>query len=1716
MEIRIKAGNSAKRRGILRLGEGIRFANSLTPLRMTVLVVVLFLTTLSGRASGATYYVSSSAGNDANNGTSAASAWQTIGHVNGQTFQPGDSILFKRGDVWNESLIPASSGTSGHSIVFDAYGTGAAPNLTGYYAVPSSAWVLVTGNAWKAPLPTTYGTINFCLFGSVWGQKVAAATANLTAQWDFYFANGYVYVYSSSNPGTFYNEPIVPMALSNVPVININGRSWLTFQHFLLNWFDQYGVYVQGTSDHLVFANMEADSMIPQGTQPLGFYVDEGAPGPGDIKIYNDEAHMNYDGFRFDGAATAITMVNDKAYANRDGALVDNTGAVSYSYCHFYASSLAVAGSTDVEWTSGNGPIAGTGNIAADTAPAVQVYQRYPAEITLTVDDAGMTPGADTYYASTVLPVADAAGVPVGTAITVGYPLAQTLISEFQGWLNAGRDVSSHSMSHTYYTNTDALDIQYTGSGTAASLSISNKTLTITVTGASDSVSYNLVQGDAQGTIGGLNTALTGTGKFTTSYLTPCQGPYGTGCSAYTFAALLSQDLADVSGIDVKTSVYHLLLDVTRLTTDEITLSRQWMTTNLTGLPTTPVYVYPGGYETTTMQGITEGVPYTGARGSLKEDLGVKDTYADGFNIQNITSFGVNPSWQGLQPAVLNQKIQALVWKEAVWGVPWGIFWHLNELTNSDPVGGTEITNLIQDFKSSGATIRTNTGLVNWLLGGTQETGTDGNYYYKVPATSMTLDFRPTKNSPVVGAGQNLGAAYALDINGVNQNSYGGAWEIGAHVYQGYAVYGEATGTGAFKIGGVPNTSGAAVLPQVWVNNHEGDSLFSYELELGTSAGTWITGPPSGCSFTLSSYVTTSAGLQSAVNAIEACRTLTGVGIALDIPPGLYSSANGVMVPQSASAAATNFLILRSTKDANLPNGQTVCAHGIQDNLATSTDIGIDNPDCAGDVMYYQLGTTVTPISAGAFTLANGTNTNTSNYNDVQYMWTVESTGGAAVRFCTPIGGGSINSNDPACTSTTIAPDHWLFEDMEARLQVGYTTAQDIVQMTGSGSESATSKFPQHIHFRKDWFHGDWSTLVAGRNRVNNAFAISGGYISILDSQCSQLEYPGNDHHCGEAEGSGPYKFNHNWFEGGASGCVAAGGFEGAGPSIFGMVPFSDVEFRRNRCTWPYAWLGQLTVPAGNTTYSGQSLGKKNIVEQKALQRVVFDGNIFENTDTSGGQQGPLGDWNVRNSSVGFGTYYQATITDLTFSNNILRNSCQGFETDKSNASSGNGGGVSNGAYRMLFVNNLIYGVSTTNPGCSSASSLGLQLSDSGGTMWQGTVTENSAGTAATFVANCSPTAGGCPGQIASLAVNAGGSGCVAGNLSIGAPNISGGKQAAGTYACSSGALSAVTLTNSGSGYTSAPTATLATGTGTVTVNMVSSPVTPPTGYQVLDINAGDPVAITMCNSTTGLNTVTTANYSGKILPNEVGPLASLGSSSWTGTPTTANLTVTYPFTFTANASDTSGYCTITNVQGGPTKFLFQHNTFITDSSQAITSNNSPNNAFNFQIDAEFRDSIILGHGWTSSQGEGTHTEKVNADITSLTIDHMVWPTRTASSYTEYGNNSSFPDPVGCTGAGCNPPTTMYFPATSYCTGATSTSACVGFAGAMSATSMPLTLSDYHNFALRSDSVFYTGNLEQASDGGSMGVNIPTIDGSETQSVYVCHTSCGAPGPFPD
>jgi hypothetical protein len=77
-----------------------------------------------------TFYVDPS-GSDGASGTSPATAWQTVAHVNAQTFKPGQSVGFKSGGTWYELLQPPSSGIAGQPITFSSYGSGAPPIING-------------------------------------------------------------------------------------------------------------------------------------------------------------------------------------------------------------------------------------------------------------------------------------------------------------------------------------------------------------------------------------------------------------------------------------------------------------------------------------------------------------------------------------------------------------------------------------------------------------------------------------------------------------------------------------------------------------------------------------------------------------------------------------------------------------------------------------------------------------------------------------------------------------------------------------------------------------------------------------------------------------------------------------------------------------------------------------------------------------------------------------------------------------------------------------------------------------------------------------------------------------------------------------------------------------------------------------------------------------------------------------------------------------------------------------------------------------------------------------------------------------------------------------------------------------------------------------------------------------------------------------------------
>lgn len=121
------------------------------------LIIIILLFSLN--ASATNYYISNT-GSDAANGLTIGTAWRTIAKINASTFLAGDSILFKKGDSWNERLNPPSSGSVGNPIIFGSYGSGVKPLITGFQSLSMSN---TGGNIWTATATNSVAKLNAVL-----------------------------------------------------------------------------------------------------------------------------------------------------------------------------------------------------------------------------------------------------------------------------------------------------------------------------------------------------------------------------------------------------------------------------------------------------------------------------------------------------------------------------------------------------------------------------------------------------------------------------------------------------------------------------------------------------------------------------------------------------------------------------------------------------------------------------------------------------------------------------------------------------------------------------------------------------------------------------------------------------------------------------------------------------------------------------------------------------------------------------------------------------------------------------------------------------------------------------------------------------------------------------------------------------------------------------------------------------------------------------------------------------------------------------------------------------------------------------------------------------------------------------------------------------------------------------------------------------------------
>lgn len=190
---------------------------------------------LSFNVSAQTLYVDATNGNDAWTGTlqdaqSADGPLKTLKKVSDMYFSPGDSVLLKCGQTWNETLVVTSSGVAGSPITYGAYGDctdNNKPVIDG--STPVNAWAAVGGGIYAATASLSKPPLNL-IGNDTFDSGIAT--------WSVWSSDGGATRSSMQNCGAtgscllFTPSPGVPISLITTPIqlgVEANTTYRLTF-----------------------------------------------------------------------------------------------------------------------------------------------------------------------------------------------------------------------------------------------------------------------------------------------------------------------------------------------------------------------------------------------------------------------------------------------------------------------------------------------------------------------------------------------------------------------------------------------------------------------------------------------------------------------------------------------------------------------------------------------------------------------------------------------------------------------------------------------------------------------------------------------------------------------------------------------------------------------------------------------------------------------------------------------------------------------------------------------------------------------------------------------------------------------------------------------------------------------------------------------------------------------------------------------------------------------------------------------------------------------------------------------------------------------------------------------------------------------------------------------------------------------------------------------
>jgi hypothetical protein len=184
---------------------------------------------------------------------------------------------------------------------------------------------------------------------------------------------------------------------------------------------------------------------------------------------------------------------------------------------------------------------------------------------------------------------------------------------------------------------------------------------------------------------------------------------------------------------------------------------------------------------------------------------------------------------------------------------------------------------------------------------------------------------------------------------------------------------------------------------------------------------------------------------------------------------------------------------------------------------------------------------------------------------------------------------------------------------------------------------------PDSITVDRCYLHG------SDAQDVRAGVVANGTNVSVIDSYVSEIHQSTSDSQAIRAYRTpGPIKVVNNFLSSTSENLMFGGGGGADNPYVA-----SDIEIRGNYFYKPERW-----AVAGVTLPPSPQWSVKNSLELKSASRVLVSGNVFEN-NWAGAQKGFAIVLTVRTSDSG----NIASVNDITFENNLLKNVASGFNT---------------------------------------------------------------------------------------------------------------------------------------------------------------------------------------------------------------------------------------------------------------------------------------------------------------------------------------------------------------------------------------------------------------------------------------------------------------------